>query len=151
MGLDPIVRLRLTEIHQELQNDIRTWLDANLADEFRHSAANADYLPEDGHQRAVGFCQALHTKGWFVPHWPGEFEGGGLGTIEQMIIREQLAYAGSAAGELERHEHARADPVLRTAPTSRSSDTCPQSRVRDHVGTGSTQNPKPVPTWRHSA
>ncbi len=95
MGLDPIVRLRLTETHQELQDDIKSWLDANLADEFRHSAANADYLPEDGHQRAVAFCQALHAKGWFVPHWPGEYEGGGLGTIEQMIIREQLAYAGA--------------------------------------------------------
>ncbi len=95
MGLDPIVRLRLTETHEELQNDIKTWLDANLADEFRHSVANADYLLDDGHQRAVSFCQALHAKGWFVPHWPGEYEGGGLGTIEQMIIREQLAYAGA--------------------------------------------------------
>ena len=95
MGLDPIVRLRLTETHQELKDDIKAWLDANLADEFRHSAANADYLPEDGHQRAVAFCQALHAKGWFVPHWPGKYEGGGLGTIEQMIIREQLAYSGA--------------------------------------------------------
>ena len=95
MGLDPIVRLRLTETHQELKDDVKAWLDANLADEFRHSAANADYLPEDGHERAVAFCQALHTKGWFVPHWPGNYEGGGLGTIEQMIIREQLAYSGA--------------------------------------------------------
>ncbi|HEY3669667.1 MAG TPA: acyl-CoA dehydrogenase family protein [Acidimicrobiia bacterium] len=95
MGLDPIVRLRLTDAHEELRSDVRTWLDANLADEFRHSAANADYLADDGHERAVGFCQALHNKGWFVPHWPASYEGGGLGTIEQMIIREQLAYAGA--------------------------------------------------------
>jgi alkylation response protein AidB-like acyl-CoA dehydrogenase len=95
MGLDPIVRMRLTEAHQELQFDLKAWLDAHLADEFRHSAANADYLPEEGHRRAVEFCRALHAKGWFVPHWPARYEGGGLGTIEQMIIREQLAYAGA--------------------------------------------------------
>ena len=95
MGLDPIVRLHLTEEHQQLRSDVRTWLDVNLADEFRHSAANADYLPEDSHRRAVEFCRALHAEGWFVPHWPAEHEGGGLGIAEQMIIREQLAYAGA--------------------------------------------------------
>jgi alkylation response protein AidB-like acyl-CoA dehydrogenase len=95
MGLDPIVRLRLTEEHGQLRSDVRTWLDINLADEFRHSAANADYLPEDGHQRALEFCQALHGQGWFVPHWPAEHGGGGFGITEQMIIREQLAYAGA--------------------------------------------------------
>ena len=95
MGLDPIVRLHLTEEHQQLRSDVRTWLDVNLADEFRHSTANADYLPEDSHRRAVEFCRALHAQGWFVPHWPAEHEGGGLGIAEQMIIREQLAYAGA--------------------------------------------------------
>jgi alkylation response protein AidB-like acyl-CoA dehydrogenase len=95
MGLDPIVRLRLDDEHEQLRTDVRTWLDVNLADEFRHSAANADYLPEDAHQRAVDFCRALHAKGWFVPHWPAEHEGGGAGITEQMIIREQLAYAGA--------------------------------------------------------
>jgi alkylation response protein AidB-like acyl-CoA dehydrogenase len=95
MGLDPIVRLRLDDEHEQLRSDVRTWLDVNLADEFRHSAANADYLPDDAHHRAVEFCRALHAKGWFVPHWPAEHEGGGAGITEQMIIREQLAYAGA--------------------------------------------------------
>jgi alkylation response protein AidB-like acyl-CoA dehydrogenase len=95
MGLDPIVRLRLDEEHEQLRSDVRAWLDVNLADEFRHSAANADYLPEDAHARAVAFCKALHRQGWFVPHWPAEHEGGGFGITEQMIIREQLAYTGA--------------------------------------------------------
>lgn len=95
VGLDPIVRLQLNDAHLELQASVRTWLDDNVADEFRHSAANADYLPEVAHDRAVAFCRALHAKGWFVPHWPAAYEGGGFGTVEQMIIREQLAYAGA--------------------------------------------------------
>ena len=91
MGLDPIVRLRLTDEHEQLRSDVRTFLDVNLADEFRHSAANADYLPDESHQRAVHFCRMIHEQGWFVPHWPAEHEGGGFGVTEQMIIREQLA------------------------------------------------------------
>src|SRR6185437_1747698 len=30
MGLDPIVRLRLTDEHQQLRSDVRSWLDVNL-------------------------------------------------------------------------------------------------------------------------
>jgi alkylation response protein AidB-like acyl-CoA dehydrogenase len=95
MGLSPIVRLRLDDAQAELKAKISGWLDEHLPAEFRRSAANADYLPEDAHQRAVDFCRALHSRGWFVPHWPAEFEGGGLPIIEQMIIREELAYAGA--------------------------------------------------------
>jgi pimeloyl-CoA dehydrogenase len=95
MGVRPVVQLRLDTAQAELKAELCAWLDAHLPHEFRQSAANADYLPEDAHRRAVRFCQALHEHGWFVPHWPAEFEGGGLPIIDQMIIREQLAYAGA--------------------------------------------------------
>ena len=32
---------------------MRGWLDDNLPDEFRRTAANPDYLPRDAHERAV--------------------------------------------------------------------------------------------------
>src|SRR4029079_8317569 len=59
------------------------------------TSANPDYLEQDAHARAVAFCRELHERGWFVPHWPTEFEGGGRPIIEQVIIREELAYAGA--------------------------------------------------------
>jgi alkylation response protein AidB-like acyl-CoA dehydrogenase len=91
----PVVRFRLDDAQAELRDSVRSWLDEHLPDEFRRSAANADYLPEAAHRRAVRFCRGLHEQGWFVPHWPAAYEGGGRSTIDQIIIREQLAYHGA--------------------------------------------------------
>ncbi|UXA19235.1 acyl-CoA dehydrogenase family protein [Mycobacterium sp. SMC-4] len=95
MPLAPIVRLGGGPQIDQLRSRLREWIADNLPDEFRHTAANPDYLPRDSHERAVQFCQALHQQGWFVPHWPTRFGGGGLGVVEQVVIREELAYAGA--------------------------------------------------------
>lgn len=79
----------------QLRGEVRDWLGAELPTKFRRSAANADYLPRADHEEAVAFCRRLHTQGWFVPHWPVEFGGGGRSIAEQVIIREELAYAGA--------------------------------------------------------
>ena len=95
MPLDPIVRFGGGPQIEELRAGLRSWLADHLPDEFRRTAANPDYLPRDAHERAVQFCQALHEQGWFVPQWPARFGGGGLGVVEQVVIREELAYAGA--------------------------------------------------------
>jgi alkylation response protein AidB-like acyl-CoA dehydrogenase len=94
MPLPVLVRLNGEESTGSLRSRVRAWLADNLPDEFRRSAANADYLPRADHDKAIQFCRALHQRGWFVPHWPAPW-GGGLGVIEQVIIREELAYAGA--------------------------------------------------------
>jgi len=93
--LKPIIRFGGGEHVEELRRRVRNWLSDNLPDEFRRTAANPDYLPRDAHERAVEFCRKLHAQGWFVPHWPARYEGGGLGVVEQVVIREELAYAGA--------------------------------------------------------
>lgn len=95
MPLPQLVSLGLDGPTADLRIQVRSWLAENLPDEFRHTAANADYLPRDMHERAVEFCRALHAKGWFIPHWPVIHGGGGLGVVEQVVIREELAYAGA--------------------------------------------------------
>jgi alkylation response protein AidB-like acyl-CoA dehydrogenase len=95
MPLTPIVRFGGDDGAESLRMRVRDWLANNLPDEFRRTAANPDYLSRDAHERAVSFCQKLHTRGWFVPHWPPKYEGGGLGVVEQVVIREELAYAGA--------------------------------------------------------
>jgi alkylation response protein AidB-like acyl-CoA dehydrogenase len=95
MPLTPIVRFGGDEETESLRARVRDWLARNLPDEFRRTAANPDYLARDVHERAVAFCQKLHAQGWFVPHWPAKYEGGGLGVVEQVVIREELAYAGA--------------------------------------------------------
>jgi len=79
----------------DLRSDVRNWLACDLPAHFQRSAANADYLPPEEHREAVAFCQRLHARGWFVPHWPVEFGGGGRPIVDQVIIREELAYAGA--------------------------------------------------------
>ena len=95
MPLRPVIRFGGGEHVENLRRQIRDWLSDHLPDEFRRTSANPDYLPRDAHERAVAFCQQLHAKGWFVPHWPARFEGGGLSVVEQVVIREELAYAGA--------------------------------------------------------
>ncbi len=95
MPLTPIVKFGGGERIESLRRRLREWIDVNLPDEFRRTAANPDYLPKDAHDRAVAFCQELHAQGWFVPHWPARFEGGGRDVVEQVVIREELAYAGA--------------------------------------------------------
>ncbi|MED5810869.1 acyl-CoA dehydrogenase family protein [Mycolicibacterium sp. 050232] len=95
MPLSPIVRFGGGPGVDALRDEIRDWLADHLPDEFRQTAANPDYLSPEGHEQAVRFCRALHAKGWFVPHWPARHEGGGLGVVDQVVIREELAYAGA--------------------------------------------------------
>lgn len=95
MPLTRIVRFGGDQDTEALRASVRDWLAGNLPDEFRRTAANPDYLPRDGHERAVAFCKQLHNQGWFVPHWPPRYEGGGRGVVEQVVIREELAYAGA--------------------------------------------------------
>ncbi|WP_299577213.1 acyl-CoA dehydrogenase family protein [uncultured Williamsia sp.] len=94
-GLTPIVRFGDDAATRSLRHSVREWLEEWLPDEFRATAANPDYLPRDAHERAVEFCRRLHEQGWFVPQWPAEYGGGGRGVVEQVVIREELAYAGA--------------------------------------------------------
>ncbi len=95
MPLAPVVRFGGGPQIESLRTRLRSWLAEHLPDEFRRTAANPDYLPRDAHERAVVFCRRLHEQGWFIPHWPTQFGGGGLSVVEQVVIREELAYAGA--------------------------------------------------------
>ena len=93
--VEQLVRFHLDDDQEQLRDSVRSFLEQRLPDEFRRSAANPDYLSRAAHERAVEFCRALHGRGWFVPHWPVEFGGGGAGVVEQLVIREELALAGA--------------------------------------------------------
>jgi alkylation response protein AidB-like acyl-CoA dehydrogenase len=95
LGLPLIISLGETEAQRSLREDVKAWLAQRITQEFRVATANPDYLSRESHQKAVEFCRKLHGRGWFVPHWPAQFEGGGLGIVEQVVIREELAYAGA--------------------------------------------------------
>ena len=57
----------------------------------------ADRRSEDPERReaADAWTEAISERGWFAPHWPAEYGGGGLGPGEQFIFRQELARAGA--------------------------------------------------------
>ncbi len=46
---------------------------------------------------AMDWHAALHARGWVAPHWPKEYGGGGLSSLEQAILNQELANAGAPA------------------------------------------------------
>jgi alkylation response protein AidB-like acyl-CoA dehydrogenase len=47
------------------------------------------------HGSAREWQQALAERGWVAPHWPKEYGGGGLTSMEQFILNQELAGAGA--------------------------------------------------------
>jgi len=86
------VKLRLTPAQEELRAELRAFLDAELPPEHEEGAESSEWLADDEYRWVHAFNQKLGAAGWLVPHWPVEYGGRGLGIIEQVIVREELAY-----------------------------------------------------------
>lgn len=48
-------------------------------------------------QAAVDWHAALAERGWVAPHWPKEYGGGGMSSMEQFVLNQELASAGAPA------------------------------------------------------
>jgi len=55
----------------------------------------ADRISEDPEtkQAADDWAAALAERGWVAPHWPKEYGGGGLTTMEQFVLSAEMAKA----------------------------------------------------------
>ncbi len=51
-------------------------------------------VPEE-RQAAADWHKALNEQGWVAPHWPKEYGGAGLTSMEQFVLNEELARAGA--------------------------------------------------------
>ena len=45
---------------------------------------------------AMEWHGALNERGWVAPHWPKEYGGAGLTSMEQFILNQELARAGAS-------------------------------------------------------
>ena len=86
------MKLRLTSAQESLRQELRAFLDAELPPEHEEGAESSEWLADDEYLWVHAFNQKLGAAGWLVPHWPVEYGGRGLGIIEQVIVREELAY-----------------------------------------------------------
>jgi len=82
----------------EWRISVRTFLEEELPSELRA----VDPMGEDSYfqRRNDGsplaevydsWRQSLAERGWIAPHWPGEYGGAGLSTIEQFIMNQEFA------------------------------------------------------------
>ena len=77
--------------------DVQQLLAERLPERYRTPGGDwsKDRNSEDPEARAsaAAWTEALSGRGWFAPHWPAEYGGGGLSTWEQVILREEMAKA----------------------------------------------------------
>ena len=92
----------------EFRAEVQALLRDHLPDFYRRASEEeigeergggwvADRRSEDRERReaAEAWTDAISERGWFAPHWPAEYGGGGLGPDEQFIFRQELARAGA--------------------------------------------------------
>ena len=92
----------------EFRTQVQALLRDHLPDFYRRASEEeigeergggwvADRRSEDPERReaAEAWTDAISERGWFAPHWPVEYGGGGLGPDEQFIFRQELARAGA--------------------------------------------------------
>src|SRR5690349_10888335 len=75
--------------------EVRAFIEANLP------AGWKTRVPGDEPRSDVtmGFCRKLAEKGWFAPHWPGEYGGGGdTSPWRFAILTEELWANGEPRG-----------------------------------------------------
>ncbi len=67
------------------------------AGELRERAWENDRKSADPEARraAMEWHQALSERGWVAPHWPKEYGGAGLTSMEQFILNQEIARAGA--------------------------------------------------------
>ena len=85
----------------QFRAETREWLEANCPLAMREPVRGfEDYYmggrnPEVAHPDQQLWCERMAGRGWTVPHWPREYGGGGLGSEEQQVLREEMARIGA--------------------------------------------------------
>ena len=85
--------LPLDERQQLILADLKSYLDETF--ERKHEGATGE-TPEwsspEQWEWVLKYNQKLAQDGWLTPHWPKEYGGRGWSFLDQMLIREELAY-----------------------------------------------------------
>jgi alkylation response protein AidB-like acyl-CoA dehydrogenase len=79
----------LTDEEEGFRAEVAGWLRANVPSNLRHTTFRP--LPRD----CMPWYRQLYQRGWIAPHWPREFGGMAATPVEEVILMEELARAGS--------------------------------------------------------
>ena len=118
-------------VTEDVRTEVRAWLDDNW----------------DPDLTVADWWQRLADSGWAMPSWPEEHSGRGLARPEANAVGVEIGEAGALGppGGLG-HDAGRPRRSSPTAPTSRSSASCPRSPTARRPGASSSASPAPAPT-----
>jgi alkylation response protein AidB-like acyl-CoA dehydrogenase len=80
---------RFTPKEEEFREEIRSFLKQELTQDKEQGDEAGS---EEEHLFARQFQKKLAAKGWLVPHWPSQYGGSDMGIMEQVVMREEMAY-----------------------------------------------------------
>ncbi|MDO8615896.1 MAG: acyl-CoA dehydrogenase family protein [Dehalococcoidia bacterium] len=80
---------RFSQEQEAFRVEVREFLRKELPED-REQDEEAD-SEEDWRFRRQ-FHKKLAARGWLVPHWPRQYGGADMGILEQVIMREEMAY-----------------------------------------------------------
>jgi len=81
---------RFTDNQEKFRTEIRSFLKQELTadkEQGEEVDSDADWT------FARAFAKKLAAKGWLVPHWPKQYGGMDMGIMDQVIMKEELAYS----------------------------------------------------------
>jgi alkylation response protein AidB-like acyl-CoA dehydrogenase len=80
---------RFTPEQESFREDVKKFLSAELPkDQEQGEEAGSDHE----WQFARAFQKKLAARNWLVPHWPRQYGGSDMGIMEQVIMREEMAF-----------------------------------------------------------
>ncbi len=79
---------RLTPEQDELRSQVRTWLQSVMTPDME----SFPYAEEEDPEQLRGFNKRLAARGWIAPAWPRQYGGMGIGTVEQLVFGDEMAY-----------------------------------------------------------
>lgn len=93
------------------RQEVRSFIGEYLPDYYRRLAAEgrddgweggwrADRVSTDPERRqaAIDWAAALSGRGWIAPHWPKEYGGASMSSLEQSVLNHELSEAGAPQG-----------------------------------------------------
>jgi len=74
----------------QFYKDKREWNAVTLEDDWQDHMMHGD---DEAKAAAQAWADVLSSRNWVAPHWPSEYGGGGLTTMEQFIFNMEMAEA----------------------------------------------------------
>jgi acyl-CoA dehydrogenase len=83
----------LSEAQRDMLDELKAYLDLRFpSDHDSVAGMTPEWSSDEEYNWIHQFNQQLSKDGWLIPHWPVEYGGRGLTAVDQMLIREELAY-----------------------------------------------------------